>query len=165
MSKSTSEKAKEKDIEQIVQENIGLMQYAHHAGSAIICPEDEGKIKGRAFKAMEQQTDTQMLQIMEQVQVLLKQAKKIKERTAISKRIYQAHIPFQPHIQKFYYLYRKSKLEVKTEKTLLSLIAPQEWDLSKRDLTFLAKVQLLADHTWKVLETASEDYEVTEATA
>ena len=159
MSKHNAEETQKRDIEQVIQENIGLMQYAHHAGSAIVRPEDEGKIKGRAFKAMEEQTETQMLQIMEQVQVLLKQAKKIKKRVAISQLIYQARIPFQPHVQKNYYLYEKDPLK---EKTMLSLIAPQEWDSSNQGLTFLAKVRLLSDHTWKVLESESKDYEITE---
>ncbi len=41
-----------------VAENPGLLPYAHHSSSAIIRPEDKGKIKGRAIMAMEEQTIT-----------------------------------------------------------------------------------------------------------
>ena len=39
-----------------ITENPHSLEYAHHAGSALIKPEDQGKIKGRALSAMEHQT-------------------------------------------------------------------------------------------------------------
>ncbi|MEQ9009397.1 MAG: DUF2452 domain-containing protein, partial [Ekhidna sp.] len=44
----------------------GLIEYAHHAGSAIIKPEDKGRIKGNAVAAMHDQTDRQFHQLYEQ---------------------------------------------------------------------------------------------------
>jgi hypothetical protein len=35
---------------------------------------------------------------------------------------------------------------------MLSLIGPLSWGRSGQDLTFLATVKLLADHTWEVIE-------------
>jgi hypothetical protein len=35
---------------------------------------------------------------------------------------------------------------------MLSLIGPQSWGRSGAELTYLASVKLLADHTWEVLE-------------
>ena len=43
-----------------VTENPHSLEYAHHVGSALIKPEDKGKIKGRAISAMEHQTDQQI---------------------------------------------------------------------------------------------------------
>ncbi|MFN5461541.1 MAG: DUF2452 domain-containing protein, partial [Bacteroidota bacterium] len=61
-------------------ENPGILPYAHHSGSALIKPEDKGKITGRAVAAMHSQTDMQMAQIYDQMQLLAEQAKKIKAR-------------------------------------------------------------------------------------
>ena len=129
-----------------VAQNPGLLPYAHTAGGAIIRPEDMGKTKGRSVKAMRQQTDRQMNQLYEQMEVLAKQAKLLSERKEISERIYDAAMGFEPIISETYYLYEKeSGLD------LLSLIAPEEWGRSFKYSRFLAKVTLLADHTWDVM--------------
>jgi len=108
-------------------ENPGMLPYAHHSGSALIKPEDKGKITGRAVAAMHSQTDMQMAQIYDQMQLLAEQAKKIKARVEVSERIYQASIAFEPLINHRYFLYQK------TDGTdFLSMIAPEEWGRKKR---------------------------------
>ncbi|CAM4257771.1 DUF2452 domain-containing protein [Cytophagaceae bacterium 50C-KIRBA] len=129
-----------------VAQNPGLLPYAHTAGSAVIKPEDMGKAKGRSVKAMRQQTDRQMNLLYEQMEVLAKQAKLLAERKEISERIYDAAMGFEPIISETYYLYEK---ENGTD--LLSLVAPHEWGRSFKYSRFLAKVTLLADHTWDVI--------------
>jgi hypothetical protein len=57
-----------------VAENPGLLPYAHTAGGAVIKPDDMGKVKGRSVLAMRQQTDRQMNQLYEQMEVLARQA-------------------------------------------------------------------------------------------
>ena len=128
-----------------VAQNPGLLPYAHTAGSAVIKPEDMGKTKGRSIKAMRQQTDRQMNQLYEQMEVLAKQAKLLADRKEISERIYDAAMGFEPIINETYYLYEK---EDGTD--LLSLVAPHEWGRSFKYSRFLAEVLLLADHTWDV---------------
>jgi hypothetical protein len=123
------------------------LPYAHHAGSALIKPEDQGKIKGRALSAMEHQTDMQLNQIYEQMQLLAEQAKKLQDRKVISEIIYQAEIRFEPLINHTYHLYQSE-----SGNYLLSLIAPSQWGRSKRKLQFYASVKLLADHTWEIIE-------------
>ncbi len=139
VSKLDLEREKEK-----ITETPHNLPYAHTAGGAVIKPEDEGKIKGRALRAMQQQTDNQMNQLYEQMQTLAKQAQGIQARIVVSERIYQADIRFQPLIGQIYYLYAYPSGD------RLSLIAPQEW--GRNVPTFLAKVYLLADHTWEVQE-------------
>ena len=63
-----------------VAENPGLLPYAHTAGGAVIKPEDMGKVKGRSVLAMRQQTDRQMNQLYEQMEVLARQAKLLAQR-------------------------------------------------------------------------------------
>ena len=123
-----------------------ILPYPHHAGSAMVKPEDQGKIMGRALTAMEQQTDMQLNQIYEQMRLLAEQAKKIEDRKTISEIIYTAEIRFEPLVNHVYHLYRKSNT------FFLSLIAPNHWGRTKKDLTFMASVRLLADHTWEIIE-------------
>ncbi len=128
-----------------VAENPGLLPYAHTAGGAVIKPEDMGKVKGRSILAMRQQTDRQMNQLYQQMEVLAKQAKLIAQRKEISERIYQAAMGFEPIINEIYYMYEK---EDGTD--LLSLVAPHEWGRAFKYSRYLAECLLLADHTWDV---------------
>ena len=128
-----------------VAENPGLLPYAHTAGGAVIKPEDMGKVKGRSIVAMRQQTDRQMNQLYEQMEVLARQATAIAQRKEISERIYEASMGFEPIINQTYYLYEK---ENGTD--LLSLVAPHEWGRAFKYSRFLASCLLLADHTWDV---------------
>ena len=130
-----------------IAENPHLLPYAHTVGGAVIKPEDTGKLKGRALSAMNQQTDMQLSQIYEQMQLLAAQAQKIQTRKSISDYIYQTELRFEPLINHVYHLYRKSDL-----KLMLSLIGPNAWGKSGAELTFLASVKLLADHTWEVID-------------
>ena len=128
-----------------VAENPGLLPCAHTAGGAVIKPDDMGKIKGRSVLAMRQQTDRQMNQLYEQMEVLARQAKLIADRKEISERIYEAAMGFEPIISETYYLYEKED-----GSDLMSLVAPEEWGRSFKYSRYLAKVKLLADHTWEV---------------
>jgi hypothetical protein len=128
-----------------VAENPGLLPYAHTAGGAVIKPEDMGKVKGRSVLAMRQQTDRQMNQLYDQMEVLAKQAKLLAQRKEISERIYDAAMGFEPIINEYYYMYQKLD-----GSDLLSLVAPNEWGKSFKYSAFLAKCLLLADHTWEV---------------
>ncbi len=128
-----------------VAENPGLLPYAHTAGGAVIKPEDMGKVKGRSVLAMRQQTDRQMNQLYEQMEVLARQAKLLADRKEISERIYDAAMGFEPIISETYYLYEKED-----GSDLMSLVAPEEWGRSFKYSRYLAKVKLLADHTWEV---------------
>jgi hypothetical protein len=130
-----------------ITENPHSLEYGHHAGSALIKPEDQGKLKSRALNAMEHQTDMQLGQIYEQMKLLADQAKKLNDRKTISEFIYQAEIRFEPFINHIYHLYKKQQGTY-----LLSLIGPNKWGRSGAELQFMATVKLLADHTWDILD-------------
>lgn len=131
--------------------NPHSLEYGHHSGSALIKPEDQGKIKSRALNAMEHQTDMQLGQIYEQMQLLAEQAKKLQERKQISEFIYMAEIRFEPFINHIYHLYRREQGSF-----LLSMVGPSQWGKSGKHLLFIATVKLLADHTWDILEKGYE---------
>ncbi len=130
-----------------ISENPHSLEYGHHAGSALIKPEDQGKLKSRSINSMEQQTDMQLGQIYDQMQLLAEQAKKINERKKISEFIYTAEMRFEPFINHTYHLYQKE-----TGVFSLSLVGPKQWGKSGANLEFVGTVKLLADHTWDILE-------------
>jgi hypothetical protein len=133
-------------MKEMTTENPGLLPYAHQSGSAIIRPDDKGKITGRAVAAMHSQTDMQMAQIYQQMQLLAEQAKIIQNRVEISERIYLASIAFEPLINHRYFLYQKEE-----GGDFLSMVAPEEWGRKRRPHTFIAEIKLLADHTWEII--------------
>jgi transcriptional regulator of heat shock response len=126
--------------------NPGILPFAHTVGGAVVLPEDERRIKGRAMAAMKEQTDRQLGQLYEQMQTLVKQAQDIKQRVEISKKIYWSQMNFEPVISKEYYLYEK-----KSGDTVLSMISPKEWGSRLPYQRFVAHVKLLSDHTWDIL--------------
>ncbi|MFK8037635.1 MAG: DUF2452 domain-containing protein [Crocinitomicaceae bacterium] len=149
--KSTNENPIDKDK---TSENPHSLEYGHHVGSAVIKPEDRGKIKGRSLTAMAHQTDQQLSQIYEQMQLLAQQAQKIETRKIISEKIYKSEIRFKPIINYTYYLYQKED-----HSTVLSILSPKDWLNSKANTSslYLATIKLLADHTWDVLDSSSEN--------
>ncbi len=132
----------------------GLIAYAHSVGSAIVKPTDKGRIKGNAISAMHDQTDRQFQQLFEQMQTLVQQANYLKKRVEMSERIYLSTMNFQPVIGKEYYLYQR-----KSGEDVLSMISVDEWGRSFPYEKYLAKVRLLSDHTWEIIE-ATDDAEV-----
>lgn len=150
--KNENEGVKEEFINPIdkdkIAENPGLLPYAHTVGGSVIKPIDEGRVKGNALAAMEQQTDMQMAQLYKQMELLAKQAEAIKKRKEVSETIYLAKMSFEPKIGHSYFLYTKEGGE-----SVVSLVAPNEWGRRGMPFSeFVAKVRLLADHTWDVEE-------------
>lgn len=129
-----------------VAENPSTLEYAHHVGSAKIEKVDKKKVRVKALSAMYEQTDQQLNQIKDQIELLAKQAKAIEDRKEISEMIYAAEINFNPEVNHTYHLYRKDDNE-----SVLSLIGPNEWGRSKSFPEFVASVRLMADHTWEIL--------------
>ena len=129
-----------------VAENPHLLPYAHSVGGAVIKPIDKGKVKGLAVTAMYEQTEMQLDQIREQIDLLAAQAQAIKNRVEVSESIYKAEMNFKPLIGKTYHLYEREE-----GKPVLSMVAPDEWG-RKNPLHFKATVKLLSDHTWEILD-------------
>lgn len=130
-----------------IAEYPGLLPYAHSIGSPVIRPEDKGMMKSNALSAMREQTGIQFDQIRAQMELLAVQAKKIHDRIIISQEIYVAEMGFDPLISHIYYLYeRKNGIKV------LSMIPNNSWGRSFPFEKFIAKVKLLSDHTWDILE-------------
>ena len=122
-----------------------ILPYAHTVGGAVIRPIDKGRVKGLAVSAMYEQTEMQLDQIRQQINLLAEQAIQIKQRVKISEDIYMADMNFKPLIGHYYHLYLN-----KNQRHVLSMIGPNEWGRSN-PYEFVASVKLLADHTWEIL--------------
>jgi hypothetical protein len=132
--------------EDSITETPHSLTYGHHRGSFPVVPTEQGQIKSKALSSMEHQTDIQMLQIKQQMELLAQQAAKIQKRVDVSKQIYSAELRFEPLINHIYHLYRKED-----DKFLLSIIGPNDWGRRTCPYIFIATVRLLADHTWDVI--------------
>ncbi len=127
----------------------GLIEYAHSLGGFSVVPTEQGVIKGKAMQAMSEQTQMQLDMILEQMRLLAKQAKRLKDRIDVSTDIYKAKIPFKPIVGSHYFLYK-----VEEENLVLSLVGDDEWGSRKPLGEFVAEVKLLADHTWEIIKQA-----------
>ncbi len=129
---------------EIYHKQMSVLPYSSSVSGALIRPTEEGVIRHKALTAMEEQTNMQLSQIRKQIELLALQAQEIQKRKELSMVIYGAKLNFQPVIGQIYYLYEK-----KDDSIMISLISPKEWGGGAGPFKrFIAKVQLLADHTW-----------------
>ena len=125
---------------------MSVLPYSASVSGALIKPTEEGVIRHKALTAMEEQTNMQLDQIRKQIELLALQAQEIHKRKELSMLIYNAKLSFKPEIGQLYYLYAKQD-----GSHMISLISPKEWGAAMPYKSFVAAVQLLADHTWKEL--------------
>ena len=129
-----------------VAENPGLLPYAHHVGGVPIVPTQEGMQRSSALSSMYFQTDLQLGQIKEQMELLAEQARSIQRRKQVSEWIYSAKISFKPEVNHVYHLYEREDGSF-----TLSLLSPEEFASSARQLgRFVHSVRLMGDHTWHI---------------
>ena len=130
---------------EIFHKQMSVLPYSASVSGAVIKPTEQGVIRHKSLTAMEEQTNMQLDQIRKQVELLALQAQEIQSRKELSMIIYNAKLSFQPIIGNIYNLYEKNDGTY-----FLSMVNPNEWGRSGNAYkAHLAKVQLLADHTWK----------------
>jgi predicted transcriptional regulator len=124
---------------------MSVLPYSASVSGAVIKPTQEGMIRHKVLTAMEEQTNMQLDQIRKQVELLALQAQEIQSRKELSMIVYSAKLNFQPVIGHIYHLYENNDGSY-----MISMVSPNEWGRgSKSFKQHTAKVQLLADHTWK----------------
>jgi predicted transcriptional regulator len=124
---------------------MSVLPYSASVSGAVIKPTQEGVIRHKVLTAMEEQTNMQLDQIRKQVELLALQAQEIQSRKELSMIVYSAKLNFQPVIGQVYHLYENNDGSY-----MISMVSPNEWGRgSKSFKQHAAKVQLLADHTWK----------------
>ena len=128
-----------------IAEDANLLPYGSSVSAPAFKAVETIKNKSLDVNAMEMQTDMQLDQIKQQIELLASQANKIQARKDLSTHIYNADMGFKPEINHNYFLYRRND-----GSTVLSMIAPSEW--RKCPYEFMNKVLLLADHTWDIID-------------
>lgn len=128
---------------EIYHKQLSVLPYASSVGSVAIKPTSEGNIKHKALLAMEQQTEMQLDQIRQQIELLARQAQELRKRKELSLMIYNARLSFSPVIGQTYFMYQKQDGSY-----MLSLVSPREWGGGGPFKQFEGAVKLLADHTW-----------------
>lgn len=128
---------------EVYHKQLSVLPYSSSVAGVAIRPTKEGVIKHKALSAMEDQTNMQLDQIRQQIELLARQAQEIRKRKELSMMIYEAKLNFKPQIGQVYHLYEK-----RDNTHILSLVAPQEWGASGPFKQFVSSVKLLADHTW-----------------
>ncbi|HQQ97450.1 MAG TPA: DUF2452 domain-containing protein [Cyclobacteriaceae bacterium] len=129
---------------EIYHKQLSVLPYSASVSGAVIKPNEQGLIRHHALTAMEEQTNMQLTQIRQQIELLAIQAKEIQQRKELSMLIYDARLSFAPVIGQTYYLYEKDD-----DSHIVSMVGPKEWGAKIPFKKFVAAVVLLADHTWK----------------
>ena len=130
----------------VYQGDLYKAPYALSVSSPKIEPVDKRMLKANAHEAMQHQAEQQIQMLKRQAELLIKQAKAIEDRLALSHSIYKAEINFEPVINGIYHLYQK-----KDGTQILSMVAPYEWGKVMPFEMFLNTVRLLPDKTWEIL--------------
>ena len=127
----------------VYHKQMSVLPYSSSVGSVAIRPTKEGVIKHKALAAMEEQTNMQLDQIKQQIELLARQAQELRKRKELSLMIYDSKLNFKPQIGQIYHVYERHD-----STHLLSLVAPQEWGTHGPFKAYISSVKLLADHTW-----------------
>lgn len=128
---------------EVYHKQMSVLPYASSVSGVAIRPTKEGVIRHQALTAMEEQTNMQLDQIKQQIELLARQAQEIIKRKELSLMIYDAKLNFRPVIGQVYHLYQKND-----DSYLLSMVSPKEWGGTGPFKQFVASAKLLADHTW-----------------
>jgi hypothetical protein len=111
-----------------------------------INPIDKRLVKATAFETMQYQANQQISIIKQQAELLMEQARKIEERMEISRKIYEADLNFEPVIGTTYHVYEKNG------RTVLSLVAPNEWGRKMPFDLHICSATLLGDKSWDLIK-------------
>jgi hypothetical protein len=127
----------------VYHKQMSVLPYSNSVSGVAIRPTKSGVIKHKALNAMEEQTNMQLDQIRQQIELLARQAQELRKRKELSLMIYEAKLNFKPQIGQVYHMYERMD-----NSHLLSLVAPEEWGKNGPFKAFVSSVKLLADHTW-----------------
>ena len=128
-------------------ENPGLSEFAASIGSGVVAPLKESAIRKSSHQSMMEQLNIQMAQILDQIKLLAEQVDDLKKRKEISeKSTYLKSLLSQSLVMNIIFI-----TTIMSKKKFLSMISPDEWGKNADHLRFIAKVKLLGDKTWKVI--------------
>jgi len=128
---------------EVYHRQLSVLPYSSSVSGAVVKATESGVIRHKSLTAMEEQTNMQLSQIRQQIELLALQAQEVQRRKDLSQIIYDSEMRYEPVVGNTYYLYEKTDGQ-----HMISMIGPEEWGRAAKH-TFVAKVQLLADRTWQ----------------
>jgi hypothetical protein len=124
------------------------LPYPMELGSPAFAPIDIKKESDILYNAGKLHAKQEYDRIMEQVEVLRRQAENLEHRMQISDMMHTITITFKPVHGKIYYVY----LDTLKNKHWLSLNHPNSWSALGMHHTFVVAVQLMGDSNWQKVE-------------
>jgi hypothetical protein len=124
------------------------LPYPMELGSPAFAPIDVYKEKDIIYNAGKLHAKQEYDRIMEQVEVLRRQAESLEHRMRVSDMMYDINITFKPVHGKIYYVY----LYTLKNKHWLSGNHPDSWSALGQHHRFVIAVQLMGDSNWCEVE-------------
>ncbi len=125
------------------------IEYPMEVGAPVFAPIKVTEEKDKAVNVARQNAKLEYDRIMEQAEVLMKQARALQARLDATEMVHSAKFSFNPIHGKIYHLYFDARNGV----NVLIQNGPQEWSCGiPADWTYSMAVKKLGDSTWAVIE-------------
>jgi Protein of unknown function (DUF2452) len=125
------------------------IEYPMEVSAPVFAPIKVVEEKDKAVNVARQNAKLEYDRIMEQAEVLMKQAKALQARLDATEMVHRAKFSFNPLHGKTYYLYYDERNAV----NLLIQNAPHDWSCGiPKNWTYSMAVKKLGDSTWAVVE-------------
>lgn len=124
------------------------LPYPMELGSPAFAPVDVYREKDIIHNAGKLHAQQEYDRIMEQVEVLKRQAENLANRMKVSDMMYNISITFKPVHGKIYYVY----LDTIKNVHWVSMNHPNSWSAIGMHHKFIVAVQLMGDSNWKEVE-------------
>jgi hypothetical protein len=129
------------------------IEYPMEVGAPVFAPVKVLEEKDKAVNVARQNAKLEYDRIMEQAEVLMKQAKALQQRLDATETVHRAKFSFNPIHGKVYHLYFDSK----NQTDILIQNGPNEWSCGiPGHWTYSYAVKKLGDSTWAVVEENNE---------
>ena len=130
------------------QRHAGI-EYPMEVGAPVFAPIKVLEEKDKAANVARQNAKQEYDRIMEQAEVLMKQAKALQARLDATEMVHSAKFSFNPIHGKIYHLYADNKNSV----NVLIHNGPDDWSCGVPiNWTYLMAVKKLGDSTWAVID-------------
>lgn len=125
------------------------IEYPMEVGAPVFAPIKVTEEKDKAVNVARQNAKLEYDRIMEQAEVLMKQARSLQARLDATEMVHGAKFSFNPIHGKVYHLYFDGRNGV----NVLIQNGPQQWSCGiPADWTYSMAVKKLGDSTWAVIE-------------
>ena len=125
------------------------IEYPMEVGAPVFAPIKVVEEKDKAVNVARQNAKQEYERIMEQAEVLMKQAKALQARLDATEMVHSAKFSFNPIHGKIYHLYADSK----NSANILIHNGPNDWSCGvPQNWTYLMAVKKLGDSTWAVID-------------